>query len=134
MGLEEIGDQGPLAGVTPAVRTPALPVQTQVVNQDLVDAIECVQQEDRTSAKEEIENEEAVINSVGELNLLDPSLVNCGLIEIYSSSGIDSESSSSESDAISEGRVGPQPLFSRTCPTWCESFQSCQESVNTLCF
>ena len=114
MGLEEIADRGNIAGVTPAVgtpgpgfgihgcaaRTPVLPVERVLPEADPVqDAVEVVQDhEDQLSVKEEMDIATDVAASADSLSLFPESVVKLGLIEIDSSSGSDSESSSTSSD------------------------------------
>ncbi|CAK9111458.1 unnamed protein product [Durusdinium trenchii] len=132
MGFEEIADQGQVASVTPAPRTPGpqvgvhgvqattpvLPPRMQTT--DPVDqALEsCNMQEDAISAKEELENATGLIEAAEELTLLSSDLVGRGLIEIDSSTGSDSSSdtSSSSVDTPLHCAAGKKALYEEFVP------------------
>lgn len=132
MGFEEIIERGNIAGVTPGLATPAVPLAVHGMNvmtpvfpvvhtslgEDAVDtAIGQVHElDDQDSAKQELDEEAEALASAGDLSLFPEQFVQQGLIEIESSLGSESDSSSSSIDALEEGLVGPEPLYEEHVP------------------
>lgn len=134
MGLEEIADNGQVAGVTPAGRTPNVPiaahgnaamtpcfpvVQATMVTDPVEQAIEEINdQEDVQSTKEEIEHESGMHDAAEDLTLFPPSIVDLGMIEIASSSESESESSSSDSSSSEPLQKEPysRPAYEELIP------------------
>lgn len=142
MGFEEIADQGQVASVTPAARTPGpqvgvhgMQARTPVlppalhVGNPVEQAIEaCADEEDALSIKEEMETSTGLLAAAEELTLLSSDLVGKGLIEIDSSTGSDSSSSSSSSsiDVPLHCTAGKKPIYEEFVPPDLQYFKHCK--------